>query len=118
MVRSAESEHNCPICNKPVDLKTTKTNAAAGLSMRNVTSSNRRSCTSAELLSNVPHHFEFRKGNDVAHRLSIASCYSFGVRIEYCQGRRVVGRDGIRAGRRPHDDRVVTLYPETGRWEF
>jgi hypothetical protein len=28
MVRSAESEHNCPICNKPVDLKTTKTNAA------------------------------------------------------------------------------------------
>jgi len=30
MVRSAESEHNCRICNKPVDLKTTKTNAAAG----------------------------------------------------------------------------------------
>ena len=26
MVRSGESEHNCPICNKPVDLKTTRTN--------------------------------------------------------------------------------------------
>jgi hypothetical protein len=28
MARSAESERNCSICNKPVDLKTSKTNEA------------------------------------------------------------------------------------------
>ena len=28
MARSAQPEHNCSICNKPVDLKTTTTNAA------------------------------------------------------------------------------------------
>jgi hypothetical protein len=38
-----------------------------------------------------------------------ASCHTSSVRIEYCQGRRVVGRDGIRAGRRPHDDRVERI---------
>jgi len=26
MARAAQTEHNCVICNKPVDLKTTKTN--------------------------------------------------------------------------------------------
>jgi len=28
VARSAQPEQNCPICNKPVDLKTTKTNAS------------------------------------------------------------------------------------------